>query len=756
MRRTVEAAVARGVVVGAHPSYPDREGFGRRPMDIAAGAGHRGRRCPRSARSTTVARACGTRVRFVKPHGALYHRMADDEACARAVCRGPARRRRLVLLAPAGSGAMTWRASWVERRHRGLRRPCLSGPTDGSPPAPTRGRCSPTPTRWPAARRSIAVDHQVRAVDGSVIALDGVVDLRPRRHPGRGRAGPARAPGARGRRGDARRLRVVTATVAVTTAARARCALRGRRPGGRGRNVVPTPTRLAAAVPGRRVGTASRTSWSGTARSRSWPTRRWPTSARMGEELARIPPAHPGPASARLVEIPVPSTAPTSSEVAGLAAHVPGRGDRAAGPVRPHGGLRRVPPRFRLPRGASATPWRRSPGGRRPAPRWRRGRWPSAGGSPVSTPGPPRGGGSSWGAPGSSSSTPTPRRSQRCGPGDTVRASGGGGRRCGADPAAAARCGRAPAHGGGRGTRPAVDGPGPRPCWAWPDWGCPGPGRPTSAPCAAANRLVGNADGAAALEVTALGPRLRFGVAVARGRGGRRRGERRRAARGGRHRRPGGAGQELTVGKTLDDLRCYIAVAGGLDIAPVLGSRSSDVLTGLGPGALRAGDVLGLGPPTRPRGRLLRRDTASAGPARSCGWSRGPTSSAPTPSDASPPPRGRWAPASDRMGVRLVGDEPLGTPTPGIASRGMVTGAVQVPPGRRSPWPCCATTPPWAATRWWPRWCAPISASSGSCRPGDAVRFEPVDLAEADAGPQPAPSGPSTRAVAGWFPVRSD
>ena len=44
----VEAAAARGVVVGAHPSYPDRAGFGRRPMDLPAGAGHRGG--PRPAR----------------------------------------------------------------------------------------------------------------------------------------------------------------------------------------------------------------------------------------------------------------------------------------------------------------------------------------------------------------------------------------------------------------------------------------------------------------------------------------------------------------------------------------------------------------------------------------------------------------------------------------------------------------------------------------------------------------------------------
>ncbi len=122
----------------------------------------------------------------------------------------------------------------------------------------------------------------------------------------------------------------------------------------------------------------------------------------------------------------------------------------------------------------------------------------------------------------------------------------------------------------------------------------------------AANRLVGNDDGAAAIEVTALGPRLRFAgpayVAV---------------VGGGEVRVDGGPvpvdtvfpvapGQQVSIGATVDGLRSYVAVGGGIEVDPVLGSRSSDVLSGLGPGALRAGDVLGIGPPTRPRGRMVR------------------------------------------------------------------------------------------------------------------------------------------------------
>lgn len=75
--QTVKAAVAKGVCVGAHVSYPDRVGFGRRDMDVT------------SAELTAdviyqigalkgIAAAAGTTVRYVKPHGALYNRIATD------------------------------------------------------------------------------------------------------------------------------------------------------------------------------------------------------------------------------------------------------------------------------------------------------------------------------------------------------------------------------------------------------------------------------------------------------------------------------------------------------------------------------------------------------------------------------------------------------------------------------------------------------------------------------------------------------
>jgi UPF0271 protein len=82
MRATVGAALAHGVRVGAHPSYPDRAGFGRRAMDLEPAELTAALRAQIGA-LRDVAHACGTRVRSVKPHGALYAEVARGEsACA--------------------------------------------------------------------------------------------------------------------------------------------------------------------------------------------------------------------------------------------------------------------------------------------------------------------------------------------------------------------------------------------------------------------------------------------------------------------------------------------------------------------------------------------------------------------------------------------------------------------------------------------------------------------------------------------------
>jgi UPF0271 protein len=87
MRRAIALCAAHGATLGAHPSYPDRVGFGRRrlamaPDDLRQSVGEQ------CARLAALAREAGTAVAFVKPHGALYHDGGDDEATADAIAVG--------------------------------------------------------------------------------------------------------------------------------------------------------------------------------------------------------------------------------------------------------------------------------------------------------------------------------------------------------------------------------------------------------------------------------------------------------------------------------------------------------------------------------------------------------------------------------------------------------------------------------------------------------------------------------------------
>jgi UPF0271 protein len=87
MRIACQGAADRGVVVGAQVSYRDRDGFGRRAMDVAADllADWVAEQVEALTRAATSA---GIEVAYVKPHGALYHRVVDDEEQAEAVLRG--------------------------------------------------------------------------------------------------------------------------------------------------------------------------------------------------------------------------------------------------------------------------------------------------------------------------------------------------------------------------------------------------------------------------------------------------------------------------------------------------------------------------------------------------------------------------------------------------------------------------------------------------------------------------------------------
>ena len=89
MRRAIELCAAHGARLGAHPSYPDRKGFGRMRVAIPPEELRRivGEQC---ARLQGFARAAGSVIAFVKPHGALYHVARDDEATAEAIVVGAA------------------------------------------------------------------------------------------------------------------------------------------------------------------------------------------------------------------------------------------------------------------------------------------------------------------------------------------------------------------------------------------------------------------------------------------------------------------------------------------------------------------------------------------------------------------------------------------------------------------------------------------------------------------------------------------
>lgn len=81
MRRTVVLCREHGVRVGAHVSYPDREHFGRRDLELPPAA-LRASVLAQLRALQDVTRAAGTRIRYLKAHGALYNRMAADLAVA--------------------------------------------------------------------------------------------------------------------------------------------------------------------------------------------------------------------------------------------------------------------------------------------------------------------------------------------------------------------------------------------------------------------------------------------------------------------------------------------------------------------------------------------------------------------------------------------------------------------------------------------------------------------------------------------------
>ena len=115
MKRTVEIAIEKGVAIGAHPGYRDRENFGRTAMQLSA-AEVVEIVTEQIAALSEIATAAGGRLDHVKPHGALYNQAARDSELAAAIAEAViAFDRNLVLYGLSGGDSIREAAS------RGLR-----------------------------------------------------------------------------------------------------------------------------------------------------------------------------------------------------------------------------------------------------------------------------------------------------------------------------------------------------------------------------------------------------------------------------------------------------------------------------------------------------------------------------------------------------------------------------------------------------------------------------------------------------------
>ncbi|PRY49970.1 biotin-dependent carboxylase-like uncharacterized protein [Geodermatophilus tzadiensis] len=199
------------------------------------------------------------------------------------------------------------------------------------------------------------------------------------------------------------------------------------------------------------------------------------------------------------------------------------------------------------------------------------------------------------------------------------------------------------------------------------------------ASAALANRLVGNDVAAAVLECTLGGLTVRAGadlLAVTTGA---------RCPGSPVHCAPGllRAGTVLDLGTPPSGLRTYLALRGGIDVPPVLGSRSTDVLSGLGPAPLRAGDVLPVGAPSGPLPGVDLAPVADppAGPL-TVRLLPGPRADWLTPEALGLLGSAPWTVTADsnRVGLRLAGPALARRVSGELPSEGLARGALQVPP----------------------------------------------------------------------------
>jgi biotin-dependent carboxylase-like uncharacterized protein len=142
------------------------------------------------------------------------------------------------------------------------------------------------------------------------------------------------------------------------------------------------------------------------------------------------------------------------------------------------------------------------------------------------------------------------------------------------------------------------------------------------------------------------------------------------------------AGSELRLRTPSTGLRSYVAVAGGIDVEPVLGSRSTDTLGHLGPPPVVVGDRLPVGSPTGSPAAVDTPRPPLAGPLRVTAGPRADRVAG----DAVDLLCGTAyavSPRSDRVGMRLQGDPLSLVAGAELPSEGTVLGAVQLPPDGR-------------------------------------------------------------------------
>ncbi|WP_210507267.1 LamB/YcsF family protein [Naasia sp. SYSU D00057] len=170
MEAACRLAVRHRVAIGAHPSYPDREGFGRRDMDLGT-AELRSLVLDQVAALRRAADRAGGAVRYLKPHGALYNRIARDPGPAGAVAAAAAEAQ-LPLLGPASSaiadaadrhGVPFFREAFPDRGYT----------ADGRlAPRGTTGSVIESPDDVAERALALALTGRVRSVDGGELALE--------------------------------------------------------------------------------------------------------------------------------------------------------------------------------------------------------------------------------------------------------------------------------------------------------------------------------------------------------------------------------------------------------------------------------------------------------------------------------------------------------------------------------------------------------------------------------------------------------